>query len=622
MPWKNESDVPEQVKTHKGASLTLAQANRWAEIRDAVASSANPPDSPEAVAWTQWEKEYKLNDDKSAWVKEEPKQAQSRQLFALRMLDSQGIIVAVHLHRETLAADDDLQWVEALMALDFKDETGRHVTISKDDLETLARNFEDEVVGRKVFVDIDHMAEFAESDNPLSRARIGTVEKVKLGISKNPQTLGEAVLLCGVRLNKRGKQAIEGEEFGYISAVIHSKWKDRRPDHQEEFVKGKVLTSITLTNDPFVPWLAEVGSDVTPEIAKTTRALLTRMADSDKVERFALSLEGESLNDLRNRLQATLHKKLGLSDDQYVWAEDVQITNESQGMVIFRFKDALQGCDYSISPDGSIILAEEIFEVKTSWEKVEKAQLPLNRQGDSDMDPKEIEVLTRAKEKAEGDLKEAQEKLTRLEETEKKNKEAMLALKRETLHAKSQKVLAALALPNTKKRVIPPVILDRVGKIFKLILSNGDGSERITLQDVQQEAEGASTEMAAAVQEMATEVVAQAEETAQNISLETGTTEEVKQTKLQLLLIELASLLDKFKETETVEQAAMSHAPSKKPLDRDRSHSELVAERYKELLSRKPEDVPELLKFKSSRRAEEALKLAEKQITAEETAAA
>lgn len=605
--WKNESDVPEQVKTHKGASLTLAQANRWAEIRDAVASSDNPPDSPEAVAWTQWEKEYKLNDDKSAWVKEEPKQAQSRQLFASRMLDSQGIIVAVHLHRETLAADDDLQWVEALMALDFKDETGRHVTISKDDLETLARNFEDEVVGRKVFVDIDHMAEFAESDNPLSRARIGTVEKVKLGISKNPQTLGEAVLLCGVRLNKRGKQAIEDGEFGYISAVIHSRWKDRRPDHQEEFVKGKVLTSITLTNDPFVPWLAEVGSDVTPEIAKTTRALLTRMADSDKVERFALSLEGESLNDLRNRLQAALHKKLGLSDDQYVWAEDVQITNESQGMVIFRFKDALQGCDYSISPDGSIILAEEIFEVKTSWEKVKKAQLPLNRQGDSDMDPKEIEVLTRAKEKAEGDLKEAQEKLTRLEEAEKKNKEAVERLHRETLFVKFNPLLDALKAPNKAKRVIPPAILERVGKLSKLILT-GEG-EAVALKEAQTALEGGTPEVSEGAKGYFAELANQVSNEGEAVALS------------KILLAEIVGLLDKFKETEMVDQAAMSHAPSKKPLDRDRTHSELVAERYKELLNRKPEDVPELLKFKASRRAEEALKLAEKQI-AEETAAA
>jgi hypothetical protein len=535
VPWKELKDVPEQVKTHNGASLTIAQANRWAELRDGIASGDNPPDSPEAVAWVQWEKEYKLSDDKKSWVEEQKTQAAARKAFASRMLDSQGIIVAVHLHRVTLAADDDLLWVEACTTLDFTDENNRHVTITKNDLESLVRNFESDVVGRKVFVDIDHMAEFAASDDPMSRARIGTVEKIKLSVSKNPQTKGEPVLLCGVRLNKRGTDAVEGGEFGYISAVIHSKWKDRRVDHQAEFVAGKVLTSITLTNDPFVPWLAEVGSDVTPEKIAASRALLTRMADNDKVERFVLSLEDNS----------------DIDDD-----------------------------------------------------KENKSKL---KNGDLDMDENKEALARETAKRAELEqkLKDAEDKLALTAKAEKESKDTVERLKRETLHSKSLPVLEALKKPNKAGRLIPPAILARVEKLCKLVLT-GEG-EATALTDTETALAAVTGDAGDAFKGFMTELKNQVKSEKDALPI------------AALILMETAGLLNQFKETETVEPEAQASAQSRKPADKDKPRGELVADRYKELLSRKPDEVPELRKFKegSEKRITEALKLAETQLIAE-----
>lgn len=65
MPWSSIDEVPARVRTHKNAKLTLAQANKWAEIYDAI---KNDPkiDNPAAVAWSSWENLYKMEDGK--WV--------------------------------------------------------------------------------------------------------------------------------------------------------------------------------------------------------------------------------------------------------------------------------------------------------------------------------------------------------------------------------------------------------------------------------------------------------------------------------------------------------------------------------------------------------------------------
>ncbi len=65
--WNNISEVPATIRTHRGVKLTLEQANRWAEIKDAVKRERRKVMSPEAVAWSIWNREFKVKND--VWVK-------------------------------------------------------------------------------------------------------------------------------------------------------------------------------------------------------------------------------------------------------------------------------------------------------------------------------------------------------------------------------------------------------------------------------------------------------------------------------------------------------------------------------------------------------------------------
>lgn len=70
MPWNSLKDVPNNIKKHQGVPLTLAQANRWAELYDGIKSSGSVSNSAAAaIAWDQWKKEYKKKPDNSGWVK-------------------------------------------------------------------------------------------------------------------------------------------------------------------------------------------------------------------------------------------------------------------------------------------------------------------------------------------------------------------------------------------------------------------------------------------------------------------------------------------------------------------------------------------------------------------------
>ena len=73
MPWESLENVPGNIRTHDKVPLTLAQANRWAELFDAI-TKAGGAETPAAVAWTQWEKEYKKSEDGKSWVKIKPKE--------------------------------------------------------------------------------------------------------------------------------------------------------------------------------------------------------------------------------------------------------------------------------------------------------------------------------------------------------------------------------------------------------------------------------------------------------------------------------------------------------------------------------------------------------------------
>lgn len=610
----------ERAKTycdnHGGYSFAEAEGANYYRCR-----VRNPKDFKKGGYWTQPLKGGK------------PKESTSRYLE--RMAATDALLLSLHLTSETA---DGLVWVEACMALDFEDETGRHVEIARGDLNALKRNFDKQVVGRDIFVDIDHMAARAHSSDPRSRARIGVVKKMRLGVSKNEFTKGEPTLLCGVAFNKRGEEYLANDEFGYVSAVIHREWKDRRPGHQDEFAKGPVVSSITLTNDQFVPWLAPVGEDVTDRFAASRAVVIEQdtaflTASDGKVESFALSaLAGESADDLRDRLQAALHDALDLSEDEHVWPDDVQIEDETSGVVIYKHEDRRAGRAYTIADDGSISLGDA-FDVRHVWEKVGEPELDekltrKDKQGADDMS--DVETLTRQVEELKRQTKENSEELTKAQEalntaekTGKKTTKEVLRLKRATLLSKFERVFDALKRPNKKGRVLPVAVTNRYERLVRQALNGtpeDEEEEKITLQDTQEVAEGGtSKEMAVAVAEVAQEVAEQAETTAEAIATDANKPEEVKEAQVAGLLVEMATELEKIKELETVEPKTQAVAASRKPVGEGKSRDQLIAERQIDLLSRKQDDVPELSKFAvgTMKRSEEALRLARRQLIAE-----
>lgn len=73
MPWEKLEDVPEEVKTHKEARLTLEQANAWAKIYDALLKRKDV-DNPAALAWATWERNYKKSEEGKRWVRVTPEE--------------------------------------------------------------------------------------------------------------------------------------------------------------------------------------------------------------------------------------------------------------------------------------------------------------------------------------------------------------------------------------------------------------------------------------------------------------------------------------------------------------------------------------------------------------------
>lgn len=74
MPWSTMKEVPDSIAKHKGAALTIEQANKWASIYDALKGNENIA-SPAGAAWSTWEEIYELSDGKWTARKREKSEA-------------------------------------------------------------------------------------------------------------------------------------------------------------------------------------------------------------------------------------------------------------------------------------------------------------------------------------------------------------------------------------------------------------------------------------------------------------------------------------------------------------------------------------------------------------------
>lgn len=82
MPYSSLSSVPDNLKT---AGLSLAQANYWAEIYDSVKEGGGA-ENPGAVAWTQFKRKYKKENDK--WVERKNSNREYSKSLGIMVLNS------------------------------------------------------------------------------------------------------------------------------------------------------------------------------------------------------------------------------------------------------------------------------------------------------------------------------------------------------------------------------------------------------------------------------------------------------------------------------------------------------------------------------------------------------
>ena len=67
MVWERIEDVPANIRTHQGVPLGVEQANKWAEIYDAIVAGGDT-ENPAAVAWATWNKLFEINEEGNRWI--------------------------------------------------------------------------------------------------------------------------------------------------------------------------------------------------------------------------------------------------------------------------------------------------------------------------------------------------------------------------------------------------------------------------------------------------------------------------------------------------------------------------------------------------------------------------
>ena len=572
MPWSKIENVPDTVKHHKDASLSIAQANWVANIAD----NAEDADNPWAVAWAQFAKEYKKSEDGKSWVKKEKKKEEA----------SRPIIVAISLAR--------FERAEKLMDLEVCIEFERgDIKVTEEDFDSIIENFESNAVGRDLYIDIAHLTENDKAKSAWDLINLATVKKLYKGESTHPDAEGKKTLIATVEWNETGtERVVEKGEFNYISMTYYDKW-EHQVTHE---VVGPTATSFAVTNDPYAPFLTKIGdkiaasrSDVVIKLSERAKGGSTMGKKKDKVE---LSVSTE---DLRKNLENALAETI--EGDNLPWVQDIQLEEGTTGgIVIFDIQGELKGREFSLAEDDTIELVGDAFEVQrtTDYKRVDEIGTPApakepeeepqelgrwwkkkkisrkeveidNSKGGPDVDDKEKKGLERKAQEAE---KQATELARQVKD-----------LKRANSLARRRRMLSYITRPRDGK-MLPPVVTGLLENIF---LGKSDKDDKpVTLSrklgDVkkmlQGETEGAAapaatestSEVVAAVDELIEEVKAEAEATAEQI-VEAEIPEAAKESELEVLRAQIAALIEQIRALGEVPVTQETTQESKKPAE-------------------------------------------------------
>ena len=137
MSYKDISEVPAQVKTHKDIALTLIQANYWAAIYDGVKDDPKI-EVPAAVAWKQFELKYQISGD--AWsertVKTEKGTVAVNFAIMKQIAEEEQIVYGIAMRPDDIDTDNEFVRPETVVksAIKFmKNYGGFNLDHAKDD---------------------------------------------------------------------------------------------------------------------------------------------------------------------------------------------------------------------------------------------------------------------------------------------------------------------------------------------------------------------------------------------------------------------------------------------------------------------------------------------------------
>ena len=143
---------------------------------------------------------------------------------------------------------------------------GRDVSFTKDELETAIENF-NKLANHDLNVDYDHACEDLEraaGEPTPSAGRILSLdqpEPFKSGDDGKPRW----ILYGRYEPTARARQLIKNREYRYVSAAFAREYPDRKTGDSQ----GLTLTSVALTNQPFLDELPEIWLSISGEARRT-----------------------------------------------------------------------------------------------------------------------------------------------------------------------------------------------------------------------------------------------------------------------------------------------------------------------------------------------------------------
>lgn len=145
-------------------------------------------------------------------------------------------------------SEDSIETYEILRTGTFSHPLYGKLEITKEMLEEMVNNFNNNVMQRKIAIDAEHYPE---------NGAYGIIKSLSIK-EREFKTGIQSVLVANIKWNRLGKEALKDGRYSYFSASFIREYKDKETGENY----GAVLTGAALTTRPFIPGLAAVDENV------------------------------------------------------------------------------------------------------------------------------------------------------------------------------------------------------------------------------------------------------------------------------------------------------------------------------------------------------------------------